>query len=132
MDNKTYNISRILILIFVVMGIFFSGNLISSFLFVIAGMILLYITSKMVNEVTFDERNRLIKSNASRMAMGIFIVIIFISGTALLVLNNTFPDYAQIGFNLLNASNLYFTLCSALILLWFLYIGFYGYYSRRY
>jgi uncharacterized membrane protein len=106
MDKITYNILRILIVIFLVVGIWFSENLPLAFLFIIVSMTLLYIIPKKVNEVIWDERTQLIKSNASRMAMGIFIFIIFSSGFALLVSNNDYPDYAQAGFSLLNASNL--------------------------
>lgn len=132
MDKKTYNISRILIMVLLIIGVFISENLILASLFVVGGMILLYIASKNVNEALWDERTKLIKSNASRMAAGIFILIIFFSGSVLLAINSISIEYAKAGFNLLTPSNLGFTLCMALALFWFLYFGFYRYYSRRY
>lgn len=92
---------------------------------------MLYIASKNVSEATWDERSILIKSNASRMALGVFVVMIFFSGFGLLAMNNAFPGYAKAGFNLLTSSNLGFTLSMALVLFWLLYIGFYQYYSRK-
>jgi len=132
MEKNTYNILKIVIPIFVLCGMVVSnGNLILALLFVIAGMILLYIASKKVNAVIHDERTILIKSNASRMSMGVFINIIFLSGIAILALNSIYPNYIQIEFTI-NASNLGFILCMAGLLFWTLYAGFHVYYHRKY
>lgn len=130
MNKKTYNIFRILIIAFILVGILISnGNMLLALLFVITGMISLYAISKNVNEVMYDERTTLIKSNASRMSMGIFINIIFLSGIVILVLNSVYPNYIQFT---INASDLGFILCTAGLLFWTLYIGFYEYYGRKY
>ncbi|MEN6293413.1 MAG: DUF2178 domain-containing protein [Methanobacterium sp.] len=130
MNKKTYNISRILIITFILVGMWISnGNMLLALLFVITGMISLYTVSTNINEVMHDERTTLIKSNASRMSMGIFINIIFLSGIVILVLNSIYPNYIQFT---INASDLGFILCTAGLLFWTLYIGFHEYYSRKY
>jgi len=124
MNKKNYQLFRILIIIFVAATVGWaipSGKLVLAFMFILIGIILMFVLRKQVEDITEDERTSLVAGKASRMAMLSFLTIITLGGISVLALHDYFPEFKQAGLTLVNAS----------CLLILLYTGFYFYYNKK-
>jgi len=98
------------------------GSLVLAALSFGLGIILSIFLRRKLDEVTEDERTKVIAGDASLMAMILFLVVITAVGIVVLALKNVFPQYTQAGI----------TLCDASGLLVILYTGTYWYYNKKY
>ena len=125
MNRKNYQFFRVLIIIFVASTVALGvslGSLVLAALSFGLGIILSIFLRRKLDEVTEDERTKVITGDASRMAMILFLVVITAVGIVVLALKNVFPQYTQAGI----------TLCDASGLLVILYTGTYWYYNKKY
>ncbi|AIS32652.1 DUF2178 domain-containing protein [Methanobacterium formicicum] len=125
MNRKNYQFFRVLIIIFVASTVALGvslGSLVLAALSFGLGIILSIFLRRKLDEVTEDERTKVIAGDASRMAMILFLVVITAVGIVVLALKNVFPQYTQAGI----------TLCDASGLLVILYTGTYWYYNKKY
>ncbi|CDG64528.1 hypothetical protein MBMB1_0418 [Methanobacterium sp. MB1] len=125
MNRKNYQFFRVLLIIFVASTVALAvsqGNLVLAGLSIGLGIVLSILLRKKLDEVTEDERTKVIAGDASRMAMILFLVLITAVGVMVLALKNVFPQYTQAGI----------TLCDAAGLLVIIYTGTYWYYNKKY
>jgi uncharacterized membrane protein len=125
MNRKNYQFFRVLIIIFVASTVALGvslGSLVLAALSFGLGIILSIFLRRKLDEVTEDERTKVIAGDASLMAMILFLVVITAVGIVVLALKNVFPQYTQAGI----------TLCDASGLLVILYTGTYWYYNKKY
>ncbi|CEA12393.1 DUF2178 domain-containing protein [Methanobacterium formicicum] len=125
MNRKNYQFFRVLIIIFVASTVALGvslGSLVLAGLSFGMGIVLSIFLRRKLDEVTEDERTKVISGDASRMAMILFLVVITVVGIVVLALKNVFPQYTQAGI----------TLCDASGLLVILYTGTYWYYNKKY
>jgi uncharacterized membrane protein len=125
MNRKNYQFFRVLIIIFVASTVALGvslGSLVLAGLSFGLGIVLSILLRRKLDEVTEDERTKVIAGDASRMAMILFLVVITAVGIFVLALKNVFPQYTQAGI----------TLCDASGLLVILYTGTYWYYNKKY
>jgi uncharacterized membrane protein len=125
MNRKNYQFFRVLIIIFVASTVALGvslGNLVLAGLSFGLGIVLSIFLRRKLDEVTEDERTKVIAGYASRMAMILFLVVITAVGIVVLALKNVCPQYTQAGI----------TLCDASGLLVILYTGTYWYYNKKY
>ncbi|KUK75745.1 MULTISPECIES: DUF2178 domain-containing protein [Methanobacterium] len=125
MNRKNYQFFRVLIIIFVASTVALGvslGSLVLAGLSFGMGIVLSIFLRRKLDEVTEDERTKVIAGDASRMAMILFLVVITVVGIVVLALKNVFPQYTQAGI----------TLCDASGLLVILYTGTYWYYNKKY
>ncbi|AXV39661.1 DUF2178 domain-containing protein [Methanobacterium sp. BAmetb5] len=125
MNRKNYQFFRVLIIIFVASTVALGvslGSLVLAGLSFGLGIVLSIFLRRKLDEVTEDERTKVIAGDASRMAMILFLVVITAVGIVVLALKNVFPQYTQAGI----------TLCDASGLLVILYTGTYWYYNKKY
>mgnify|MGYP000877768714 FL=1 len=125
MNRKNYQFFRVLIIIFVASTVALGvslGSLVLAALSFGLGIILSIFLRRKLDEVTEDERTKVIAGDASLMAMILFLVVITAVGIVVLALKNVFPQYTQTGI----------TLCDASGLLVILYTGTYWYYNKKY
>jgi len=125
MNRKNYQFFRVLIIIFVASTVALGvslGSLVLAGLSFGMGIVLSIFLRRKLDEVTEDERTKVIAGDASLMAMILFLVVITAVGIVVLALKNVFPQYTQAGI----------TLCDASGLLVILYTGTYWYYNKKY
>ena len=99
-----------------------AGNPVLAVASLFAGMAVMYISKRRLQDIVEDERIRQISQKASWITLQFIALSFAIGGAVLIAMRNTLPDYEDLGFFMAYVS------CAVLLL----YYLFYMYYNREY